>query len=118
MSVTPIRVQRDIKSLVAGEIRAWMGRRGENQTRLAEAMGLTQSQVSKRLRGQIAFDIEELELAARFLGCEVQELLGAPPGYDPSPHPGGEPGQLPAERKPVRHTGLEPVTRWFGASAA
>lgn len=79
----------DVADVVGGEIRAWMGRRRVNQSQLAQALGMTQSAVSKRLNGHIAFDIKELDRIAEFLGIEVAELFGAPPGQRPPPPDGG-----------------------------
>lgn len=85
----------DIRLVVSAELRAWMGRRNVNQTTLAQALGLSQSQLSKRLKGSITFDIVELERAARFLGTTVPELLGGEPS---SPRPGGPDGGDGGER--------------------
>lgn len=75
----------DIQSVVAGEIRAWMGRRGVTQTALAETLGLSQSQISKRLRGTIPLDIVELKKIADFLGVDVATLVGGAPTTGPNP---------------------------------
>lgn len=78
-----------LQAVVAGEIRAWMGRRNVNQTALAQALGVSQSQISKRLKGTVPFDIVELEKVARFLGVSVAGLVGAPEGgTTPPPDPG------------------------------
>lgn len=68
---------------VAAEVRANMARVRMTQTELAEVLGLTQSVVSKRLRGKIAFTVEDLEKIAGALGVHPAVLLG---GYSPSPN--------------------------------
>ncbi len=75
-TVVPIRASEDIRDVVAGEVRAWMGRRGVNQTALAAAIGVSQSQISKRLKGTIPFDIVELARVAAFLNVDVALLVG------------------------------------------
>lgn len=77
----------DAQAFVLSEIRAWMGRRDVNQTEMAEALGISQSQMSKRLRGRIPIDIVELGVMADYLGITIAELVGGEPGR--SPHPDG-----------------------------
>lgn len=60
---------------VGATVRAELARRGLSQAALAEALDLAQPQVSKRLRGVIAFDINELTAIARFLEIPLSELL-------------------------------------------
>lgn len=59
-------------------VRAEMARADVTQTALASAIGLSQSALSKRLRGVIPFDINELTAVADHLGVEVTTLLPAP----------------------------------------
>ena len=56
-------------------VRAEMARRGVSQTTLAENIGMSQAQVSKRLRGVIAFDINELHTVAAVLDVPLATLL-------------------------------------------
>jgi transcriptional regulator with XRE-family HTH domain len=70
---------------VAAEVRASMARTRMTQTGLAEVLGLTQSAVSKRLRGKIAFSVDELEKAADALGVHPAVLLGGSSGDSPQP---------------------------------
>ena len=75
-----------LKERVAEEIRALAARyksEGVNQTALASVIGVSQSQISKRLRGKTPFTLTELELIAEFFGVDAAELLGAP--RKPSP---------------------------------
>lgn len=62
---------------VAAEIRAEMARQRMTQVRLSEALGLSQPQVAKRLKGEIAFDTTELETVARTLGVPVTHFFPA-----------------------------------------
>ncbi len=64
---------------VAAEVRAEMARQHMTQTRLAEVMGISQPQVGQRLKGQIAFDTDELERIADALGVPVVPLFAARP---------------------------------------
>lgn len=73
------------------EIKAWMARRDVNQTMLAEHLGLSQSQLSKRLRGSIVMKVDELESIADFL--DVDPVVFLKPSVVPWPDgPEGGPG--------------------------
>ena len=75
-----------LRTAVAAEVRALMGRYNVNQTKLADVLGVTQTQVSKRLRGLIPFDVDELDVMAGYFRVSVTELVGGPTN---SPRPGG-----------------------------
>lgn len=67
----------DIATLgLAAEVRAWMGRRGLRQVDIAQAIGVTQTQISARLRGQIPFTFEQLIKIAAVMDITLSELLG------------------------------------------
>jgi transcriptional regulator with XRE-family HTH domain len=61
---------------VANEVRAAMSRRRMSQMQLAEALGRSQAFVSRRLTGEIAFDINELATIAEALDVPITALLG------------------------------------------
>lgn len=83
----PERKQGDLKERVAAEVRALMGRHNVTQTQLVEVLGVSQPQVGKRVRGEIAFDVTEIGLLADFFNVNPAELLGER-GY-PRPGPDG-----------------------------
>lgn len=58
-------------------IRAELARKGMTQAELSQAVNISQSQFSKRLRGVIPFDINELHDIAAHLGVDVAVLLPA-----------------------------------------
>lgn len=84
LRVVPDQPSR-LSDRVAAEVRANMARARMTQTDLALALGLTQSAVSKRLRGKIAFSVDELEKIADVLGVHPATLLGGIGGNGPSP---------------------------------
>ena len=53
-----------------------MGRYQVTQAQLAEVLDMTASQFSKRLRGIIPLDINEISAIARFFGVTIGELFG------------------------------------------
>lgn len=58
-------------------VRIEMTRKGITQAELAEALGMSQTSVSLRLRGKVAFDVNNLTTTADFLGVTVNTLLPA-----------------------------------------
>lgn len=64
--------------LTGSNVKAEMARKGVNQTALAVALGISQPQVSARLRGVVPFDVNELHAVAAFLGVPIATLLPAP----------------------------------------
>lgn len=61
---------------VAREVRVWMLRKDVSQQTLMAALGLSQSSVSRRLTGEIPFDLDELEKVAALFGVPTATLLG------------------------------------------
>lgn len=73
MAVTPQHIAREV---IAGNIRALMGRHKCSQEKLAkEALGRSQPVISKRLSCEVAFDIDELLAIADYFNVEVTVLL-------------------------------------------
>lgn len=65
---------------VGANIRAEVARRGLTQAALAEVIGVSQSQLSKRLRGVIPFDVNEVAAIANALDVPITELVTAKAG--------------------------------------
>lgn len=65
---------------VASHVRAELARQQKNQTQLGGALGLSQTAVSRRLTGEVAFDVTELAQVAVYLGVPLTAFLadGAP----------------------------------------
>lgn len=74
MTTTPERTAT-LTSLVAAEIRAWMGRLDVRQSELARRMGETDQWMSMRLKGRTPLDLNELQRIAEALGVPVLDLL-------------------------------------------
>lgn len=72
---------------VAGEIRAHAARKGLSGRQLAFQLGKSQPWMSRRLTGEIPFDVEELDAVAAILDVAPRDLF---PGSDRDPrHTGG-----------------------------
>lgn len=60
---------------VGDEIRAHLARRRMSQSQLGSLLGLSQTAVSRRLLGEVPFDIDELTAVADALGIDVRDLI-------------------------------------------
>lgn len=64
-----------LTDIVAGEVRAQLARRKLTASALADAIGRSEMYVSRRISGNVAFDLADIEQVARFLGVAVADLL-------------------------------------------
>jgi transcriptional regulator with XRE-family HTH domain len=60
---------------VAANVRAEMARHRVTQAQLATVLGLHQMSVSRRLNGEVPFDVNELVAVADYLGVDPAALL-------------------------------------------
>lgn len=66
---------REGRTTVAGNVRAEMARKRVNQTKLAAALGKSQAYISRRISGDTPMDLDDLLAIARYLGCDLSDLL-------------------------------------------
>lgn len=62
---------------IAAEVKAEMARQDVKQRVVAGWLGISQTQVSARLRGRIAFNTDELDLIARNLQVPITQFFPA-----------------------------------------
>ena len=72
---------------VGREVAAWMTRYNLRQADIAEILGFAQRNVSKRIRGEMPFRIDELLAIARYMGISLSQLLGEGIVNEKNPHP-------------------------------
>lgn len=72
---------------VAAEVRAWRAKRNMSQQQLARALGISQPQVSSRLRGATPITLDEIETFARIFGTTADAILAGALANDERPHP-------------------------------
>jgi len=60
---------------VGATVRAEMARRKVTQQQVAAVLKIAQTQVSRRLNGQVSFNVDELQAVANLLGLPVQDLV-------------------------------------------
>jgi len=68
---------------VASEVRSILGRRMVSQRELARALNVSPNYMSRRLRGELPFDVEELLAIARLLDVSIAELVNQGGDFDP-----------------------------------
>lgn len=83
----PGGTQAPLRLRVAAEVRAWRARRSMTQVQLARAMGISQAQVSSRMRGETPITIDEIEQLAGIFGVSAQTLLTGALSNDERPQP-------------------------------
>ena len=95
MSETVAESVTRARHAVAEEIRALLGRRRLSDIAVARKLGRSHTYVYRRLTGEIAFDIDDLEGIAELLNVSMGDLLPSgtrrhrPTDYE------GEPGHVP-----------------------
>ncbi len=67
--------QTKLHDVVSGEVRAHLARSRKTQRDLSELLGISQPQVSARLRGSVVWDVDEIAAIAQWLGVPVSDLV-------------------------------------------
>lgn len=73
--VSPSPLVWESRQRVAENVRGWMARRNVTQTALAKRLGCSQPVISRRVRGEIPFDLDELIEIAVVLDIDLSELM-------------------------------------------
>ncbi|WP_369228024.1 helix-turn-helix domain-containing protein [Streptomyces sp. R39] len=69
-----MNLEERVRSAVAALLHAT----GESQTRLADALGVTQAQVSRRQSGTAGWSLSDCEAVAAHYGIDALDLLAGP----------------------------------------
>lgn len=75
METEKAAVRASLDEIVGANVHMLMWARKITQVALAGKMGIDQSGLSKRLRGERSWSLDEVDAAARILGVTVVELL-------------------------------------------
>lgn len=70
-------VSISLAEVVAGEVRAVMGRKRVRNVDLARGMEVSEPYISRRLSGEVALNLDDLEHIARILDVPVATFLPA-----------------------------------------
>jgi len=110
-----------LRAAVAEEVRALLGRRRMTAIELARRIGKSHTYVGRRLNGETAFDLDDLERIAVILSVSVTDLLPGrapdrptdPDGYTDGRHderhtspystPGARPSSRQDQARPASH---------------
>ena len=60
---------------VAAALRAEMARHGTEQQQIADALGMSQQAVSRRVTGQVPMSVDDITNFATVIGCPISRLL-------------------------------------------
>ena len=71
----PERTVAPLREVVAEEVRALLGRRNMRHIELARRIGRSHTYVGRRLSGETAFDVDDLEQIAKVLGVSAESLV-------------------------------------------
>ncbi|WP_439593989.1 helix-turn-helix domain-containing protein [Microbacterium sp.] len=89
-NVNPLITPGGARDEIAGAIRAHLAVRRISDSALGRAIGMSQSKISRRTNGEIAFDTDDLGRIARYLGLSVVDLIQmpsfgvGPAGFEPT----------------------------------
>lgn len=68
----------EVRRNVSAAVRVEMARNSLRQADVAEALGLSQQAVSRRLKGAVSFDADELVTLAALFGVPASALIDQP----------------------------------------
>lgn len=88
-AVTELFSSNSLSSRVAAEVRGQAARRGLTQADVGRVLGLSQPQISGRLRGKMPFRLDEIDTLARHFGVDATELMPKCAVRDLNPEPAG-----------------------------
>lgn len=87
-------VDSTVDEQIGARVHSEMWQRRVTQTALAKSLGVDQSTISKKLRGERPWFAAEVATAARTLGVTVADLYGEPTGTLPPAGPLAQPVEL------------------------
>ncbi len=73
----PLTDRVTLREAVAAELRSELARNRISASRVAFAIGKDQAWISRRLTGQVAFDLDDLDAITEVLGISPSELMDA-----------------------------------------
>ena len=104
-TATILNAEPNVADIVAGNVRAQAARLGLTQVALGARLGLTQGQITRRWKGQSAWQLNELGTVAAVLGVTVVDLVSEPDKQSPR-------RWIAPRGAAARSKGLEPPTFW------
>lgn len=109
-TLTLITANYTVNEAIGSIVNQYLFDRRLTKTRLASALGITQTNASKKVRGNVGWSAEDLIATADLLEVEVQDLLPTPAGHGGWIPASFKPGHRASAYKKVPQVGLEPTT--------
>ena len=109
MSDTLITANYTVNEAIGSIVNQYLFDRRLTKTRLASALGIAQTNASKKVRGNVGWSAEDLIETADLLEVEVQDLLPTPDGHGGWIPASFKPGHRAPAYKKVPQVGLEPT---------
>lgn len=69
--------QQQIRKVIAGEVRAHLGREQISKAELARTASISTTSIHRKLKGDVSFTVEELLRVEKALGLEYGSLMTA-----------------------------------------
>lgn len=104
--IRPQGNQRPASMKIGRNVRDIMYVRDINQVQLALALGITESQISRRISGKVDWTPDDIETTAKVLKVGVERLFREPLEVDPE------------ETSQITFRNLAPVTQLFRPAAS
>lgn len=103
-----VRVQNLLRERVAEEVRALMARRMMTGADLAAKIGRSPMYVSRRVRGEVGFDLDDMQRLAEVFEVDVLDLMPRPIKARSDPNGGSGSLVRKGDPRPVRHVAPRP----------
>lgn len=97
----------DYNEVIGERIHRLIWRQRRSQTEVANALGIAQSALSRKLRGDRGWDVNELYALAEILGVGITDLIP----NERKPRPGDYPGGASAAELPRLDSNQQPFGR-------
>jgi transcriptional regulator with XRE-family HTH domain len=115
MSDTKASTRGRLREHAAEELRVILARRRMSAAELARRTGIKQSTMARRMTGETAFDLDDLELIAEALGIEIADLFPPSGGATTTRSVSDDLNRALArsrkdDPKPVRHVATRPFS--------
>lgn len=102
-----------LRRSVSEEVRSLMGRWNMPRVKLAELMGQSRAYVGRRLSGETAFDLDDLQMLSDIFGVPVHTLICGAGEHGPHAPNGAGSSAVTAPTSSATSARNRAVSRWF-----
>lgn len=108
-AVTGLYTSQSLSDRVAAEVRGHAARMGIYQKDLAKALGIHPSQISGRMRGRVAFTLDDIEILAGLFGVDPADLMPRANSFHRSAEPAGALPRMDSNHQPFEYKELQVI---------